>query len=416
MPSSTWASAVGARRATSSPSCGGAWTSWSNDDHVQRHGALREAVAHVEVDARLPLRDQRALVLLVEARAEHALDPLPHDRVAERPRGEELRSVVDRREHALEPLAPPPQVDLGPHVVAEPALVAAGSDAHHDARAAQVGPVEEELEADEAAHRLAAHDDGRVEQRLDQVCRVPGHVGDRPGKRLRADGAADAPVVEGHATVEALEVGHLVRVPHGSDRAAAAEPEHLLALAELVVVEAAGRKLDLGHGNLRGLSQTRSRGTANDQVLGEDPGLVLVGVERVRDVEGLGVGRQRARCLDSRPPVAAADRDRPVRARLRGQRISLDDRERVAGAFRGTRGRLRRSGRSRSRAGRSRAPTGPWRGRAGSCAPRRRARRSRSRAAAVPRAPRRERAGRPPGAGRGRAAKAPTRRRSGSSG
>ena len=37
-------------------------------DHVQRHGALRQPVAHVEVDARLPLGDQRALVLLVEAR------------------------------------------------------------------------------------------------------------------------------------------------------------------------------------------------------------------------------------------------------------------------------------------------------------------------------------------------------------
>ncbi len=65
-------------------------------DHVQRHGALRQPVAHVEVDARLPLGDERALVLLVEARAEHSLDLGPHGGVAERARREQLGGVVDR--------------------------------------------------------------------------------------------------------------------------------------------------------------------------------------------------------------------------------------------------------------------------------------------------------------------------------
>src|SRR3712207_7413993 len=55
-------------------------------EDVERHLPVVEPARDVEVDARLPLRDEGALVLLREVAPEHALDPLPHLRVAQRPR------------------------------------------------------------------------------------------------------------------------------------------------------------------------------------------------------------------------------------------------------------------------------------------------------------------------------------------
>src|SRR5207237_6111404 len=63
--------------------------------------------------------------------------------------------------------------------------------------------------------------------------------------------------------------------------------------------------------------------------LREDPDLALVGVERVRQVELLSVRRHHARGLDARPPLAPADRDPPVAAGGRGERLAIVDRERV---------------------------------------------------------------------------------------
>src|SRR5262245_53085950 len=60
--------------------------------------------------------------------------------------------------------------------------------------------------------------------------------------------------------------------------------------------------------------------------LGKDPRVALVGVERVGHIKCLGVGRHGAGGLDTRAPVAAADRDRPVAALVCRERVALDDR------------------------------------------------------------------------------------------
>src|SRR5581483_5868983 len=71
-------------------------------EDVERNRAAGQPVADVEVDARLPLRDQRALVLLEERSAEPALDLLPEHGIAEDVPRVERGGIVRDREHAAE--------------------------------------------------------------------------------------------------------------------------------------------------------------------------------------------------------------------------------------------------------------------------------------------------------------------------
>ena len=57
--------------------------------------------------------------------------------------------------------------------------------------------------------------------------------------------------------------------------------------------------------------------------------VVLVGLDRVRDPEALGVAGHRARSLDARLPRVPPDLDRPRRARAGRQGLALGDREGV---------------------------------------------------------------------------------------
>src|SRR5439155_21199774 len=162
-------------------------------EDVERRRDLRQPVDDVEVDAGLPLRDQRLLVVLDEAHLRQpGLDPCPPLLVSEQPGGVELGRVVHDRESLLEPFPATPQLDLRPHVVAEPAPTAVCGTPGRDRAAEQVGAVEAELQRDERSHRLPEDRDGRLADRLDQPAGVAGHVGDRPRQRLGADGLADA--------------------------------------------------------------------------------------------------------------------------------------------------------------------------------------------------------------------------------
>ena len=150
---------------------------------MERHGALRQPLEAVELDARLPLVDQRRLRRRGALGIGHApLDRRPLLRVSQHGGGIAESHVVGEREHALDGLALATQLHLCPHpVVEEPD--AAGGRAHGHHAAEQLGPVEGELLPDQRSHREPDDSDRGV-------CRRPRSARRRPRRDRRSTRAA----------------------------------------------------------------------------------------------------------------------------------------------------------------------------------------------------------------------------------
>src|SRR6266480_2685778 len=153
----------------------------SESEDVQGHRTVWKSVHDIEVDAGLPLGNQRALVFRKELIfSEPCLDAVPLGLIAKHAARIQRCRIMAGSECAADTPALAPELDLSSHVVPNPACVSFGASSHDDRATDKVWSIERELRADKSTHRQTHHGDGRFTGGLDQLCRIPREVCDRP--------------------------------------------------------------------------------------------------------------------------------------------------------------------------------------------------------------------------------------------